>query len=426
MEILVGPENIFYEIKEDKMREVFGCEVCGNQQLRSTLNLGLHPLSDDLVPIVDPRDVPEYPIEILFCDTCKTAHQRFQVPKQKLFPTNYHYRAANTADVIDGMHQLVSACVEELSLLKGKKILDIGCNDGSLLSIFAEAGAQTFGIEPTDAAKEASAAGHKVIQNFLSEEVANHFVRDHGQPDFIVFTNVFAHIEDLPEVIRSLRILSKLDTTIVIENHYLGSVIELSQFDTFYHEHPRTYSYSSFVHIAASLGRSISKLEFPKRYGGNIRVFMRGHESESQKEDRAEILERESQFGDGLVALANIIDLWKTSKFAEIRRAVETHGPLIAKAFPGRSAISLKLLGLNTDYISAIYEKPNSGKVDHFAPGTRIPIRSDDEIDYAAESGPILNFAWHIPSEIIKYLRQRGYTGSFIDIISPNDLVAQN
>ena len=60
----------------------------------------------------------------------------------------------------------------------------------------------------------------------------------------------------------------------VIENHYLLNVIKKTQFDTFYHEHPRTYSFSSFKEIAKSLGMNINKLEFPSRYGGNIRVFI--------------------------------------------------------------------------------------------------------------------------------------------------------
>ena len=64
--------------------------------------------------------------------------------------------------------------------------------------------------------------------------------------DIITFTNVFAHIENLGELISNIRKLINKDTILVIENHYLGSIIEKKQFDTFYHEHPRTYSFTSF------------------------------------------------------------------------------------------------------------------------------------------------------------------------------------
>ncbi|WP_291577666.1 methyltransferase domain-containing protein [Bradyrhizobium sp.] len=126
-----------------------------------------------------------------------------------------------------------------------------------MLSFFAERGARTVGIEPTGAAKDACKRGHRVINDFFTEETADKVLREFGSPDVITFTNVFAHIEDLKAVLRALRAVAGRNTLIVIENHYLGSIIDKFQFDTFYHEHPRTYSLTSFVHIARSLEMKI-------------------------------------------------------------------------------------------------------------------------------------------------------------------------
>ena len=57
------------------------CEVCGNTDLKDVLNLGMHPMCDDLVEVDNPRVCEEYPIEILYCNLCRTGHQKFQVPK---------------------------------------------------------------------------------------------------------------------------------------------------------------------------------------------------------------------------------------------------------------------------------------------------------------------------------------------------------
>ena len=176
--------------------EIKSCEVCGSNDLRPVIDLGPHPMCDDLVPVGNDYVCKEYPIDILFCSTCRTAHQRFQIPKRELFPATYHYRSRHTIDVLNGMKELVAAAETTLGDLSSKKVLDIGCNDGSLLSFFAEKGAKTFGIEPTGAASDAAERGHTVVNDFFTEEVAEQFVSKNGKPDVITFTNVFNRIND--------------------------------------------------------------------------------------------------------------------------------------------------------------------------------------------------------------------------------------
>jgi SAM-dependent methyltransferase len=398
------------------------CEVCGNTHPRSAINLGDHPMCDDLVPLGDSRICESYPIEILFCDVCRTAHQRFQIPKQELFPATYHYRSRHTADVLTGMKALVEVCETTLGGLASKTVLDVGCNDGSLLSFFAEKGAKTVGVEPTGAANDASER-HKVINDFFTEETANKILLEFGSPDIITFTNVFAHIEDLKGLLRALQLIAGRNTLIVIENHYLGSIIDKFQFDTFYHEHPRTYSLTSFVHIARSLGMKIVRAEFPARYGGNIRVFLSAELTDGQAQQAISSIDaRERNFGAELDEMAVRIPVWRDAKIARINHEVARHGPLSAKAFPGRAAIPMKILELSSDQVVACYEKPASAKVGYYVPGSRIPIFSDDALSLeAVGDGPILNLAWHISSEIRAYMRGRGYNGDFLDIISPDD-----
>lgn len=404
----------------NKLREITSCEVCGSTNLESALNLGAHPMCDDLVPIGDVRICEEYPIEILYCALCRTAHQRFQIPKEKLFPQSYHYRSRHTADVLSGMQDLVDTCLKSMGSLVGKKILDIGCNDGSLLGFFAEKGAKTFGIEPTGAYSEAQSAGHAVKHAFFTESTAKEFVAQYGHPDLITFTNVFAHIEDLREILRAVNILRHPATDIMIENHYLGAVLEKKQFDTFYHEHPRTYSFGSFMKIADTLGMKVGLAQFPSRYGGNIRVLLQSSvaDGELAHERAEEIGRKEANFAHDFQTLAANIVQWHSAKSTEIAAAVTRHGPLVAKAFPGRAAIPMKMLGIDQTMVSAVYEKPQSDKIGHYVPGTRIPILSDESIlkDHQADS-PILNLAWHITQEIQDYMHIRRYDGKYINII---------
>jgi SAM-dependent methyltransferase len=389
------------------MKEISNCEVCGNKKLSTVLNLGLNPLCDDLVSIGSDRICKEYPIEILYCEICFTAHQRFQVPKQELFTDAYHYRARMTGSVLSGMSELVDSIERRLGSISEKTVLDIGCNDGSLLNYFELKGCRTIGVEPTRAALE---SGHKTINTFFDNNAAKMILKEVGQPDIITFTNVFAHIENLAELLENLSLLLNQKTVVIIENHYLGAILDSGQFDTFYHEHPRTYSQRSFEYIAKSLNLNLVDVQFVSRYGGNIRAYL-GHGKPTT------ILVNENHFGQSFSAMTESIDSWKLEAKKTINNLVGEFGPIRAKAFPGRAAIMIQLLGLTHKHISAVYEIIGSIKVGHYVPGTRIPILPEADLFASKDlDKPIINLAWHIPAEVRANLSANGYTGRVIDI----------
>ena len=389
------------------MIKITKCEVCENEKLNKVLDIGKHPLCDDLISIDNNTTCEEYPIEILFCEECLTAHQSYQIPKQTLFTNSYHYRARMTGSVLSGMADFVEGCENRFGSLHGKVVLDIGCNDGSLLDFFKIKGCKTVGIEPTGAALESK---HTTINEYFDNRSAYQVLSLAGKPDLIVFTNVFAHIEDLPSLINNLKILSHENTKIVIENHYLGAIFNGGQFDTFYHEHPRTYSFRSFEFIAKSLEMNVLDAEFVSRYGGNIRVYL-------GVGDKKHIDIDESHFSSAFVKMSTDMLKWKTATKVMIEDLVRKNGLMRAKAFPGRAAILIKLLGLNENHISAVYEIKGSIKVGHYVPGTKIPILPEIVL-YAKKDlkKPIINLAWHLPSEVRANLFTNGYTGNVIDI----------
>lgn len=388
------------------------CQVCATPLPVPVLDLGLQPMCDDLVRIGDPRRCVEYPIQISLCPKCLTAHQAFNIKKEVLFPADYHYRPRFTQDVLDGMKQLVTQCESEFGPVQGKIVCDIGCNDGSLLNFFKERGATTCGIEPTGAALEARQAGHAVENLYFDRVSARKLAESVGQPDVITFTNVFAHILDLDETIEALKLLAKAGTVIVIENHYLGTVLATNQFDTFYHEHPRTYSLRSFEHIAARLGGVLLSTSFPKRYGGNIRVCIGGfHGADADVPRKLESVD-ESTFPEQMAGMQSFIGQWQQETVQKIQELGAQGLSLHGKSFPGRAAILLSLLKLDADTMPVVYEKPGSLKIGHYLPGTRIQIQSDERwISGQDRPDAMLIWGWHIASEIAGYMRKSGYQG---------------
>lgn len=385
------------------MTKTLTCEVCKSSDVIPVLDLGRHPLCDDLLAVGSTDKCEEFQIAIALCKECVTAHQIYPVPKRRLFPSSYHYRSAMTQDVLNGMRGLVEKIKELYGPLQRKTAVDIGCNDGSLLKYFKAEGATILGVEPTSAAKDAERDNIPVINDYFDQASAEKILQTVGHPDFITFTNVFAHIEDIDELLKAVSKLIGPNTRLIVENHYLGAVLERYQFDTFYHEHPRTYSLMSFVKIAERLGRGIEHFEFPSRYGGNIRVVI-GPEQTCGNLD--EIISTEQKFFQKFDEMRQVIEKWIASKQTLLETARCSDGKVYAKAFPGRAAILVKLLGLDAEDVAAVFEQPKSMKIGNYLPGTRIPIVSDDEL-LATIPKPrkILNFAWHIHTEIENYLK---------------------
>jgi SAM-dependent methyltransferase len=387
------------------------CEVCDSTDLIPVLDLGDQPMCDDLVPIGSNAVPRAYPLRLLGCNRCITVHQAVQVEKHLLFPQTYHYRAALTQDVLDGMRELVTDVAGLVGGLSGRTVLDIGCNDGSLLSRFREQGARTAGIEPTGASEDARPKVDWLHHGFFDSKAVDAYLELHPQPDIVTFTNVFAHIEDLNGLLANLKRLIGPNTKVVIENHYLGAVVDRAQFDTFYHEHPRTYSFRSFQHIAAKLGRTIEHIGFPKRYNGNIRVVIgAGAETTATAPD-------ENGFIKGVQQMQAVIAQARERILHRLQPLAKRYGPLPAKAFPGRAAILIHCFGIDEKLIDATYERSSSPKIGNYIPGTRIEIRDEEELFRERLDSPVMvNFAWHIRDEIERYVRAKGFRGELISI----------
>lgn len=392
------------------------CQVCKSLLSEPILDLGQQPMCDDLIPINDIRSAEKFPVKISICTNCQTGHQTYNIKKEKLFPDDYHYRPRFTQDVLDGMNSLVEECQDMFGDLKGKVVCDVGCNDGSLLDFFKKKGTVTCGIEPTGAADDASGNEHIIVKSYFDKNSVDILLSKAEKPDIVTFTNVFAHIENLDDTIDALKELIHDNTVIVIENHYFGTVLKTMQFDTFYHEHPRTYGLTSFKFIADRLGVRILSVKFPKRYGGNIRVIM-GKDALSQNDlsPLDKILEEEKSFSEELVNMNLFVGQWVEQANDTLDSYKKTSKKVYGKSFPGRASILINLIQIDENIQPMVFEKDSSLKVGHYVPGTKIPIVSDSLWrDGIVLPNEILIWGWHIGDEIAHYMRNSKFNGKLL------------
>jgi hypothetical protein len=287
--------------------------------------------------------------------------------------------------------------------------LDIGCNDGSLLKIFSKLVSSTLiGVDPTNAIKEAEHLDF-AFQTYFNMELSSEIKNLIGYPDIICFTNVFAHIENLDDLIIALELLIGPKTLLVIENHYLGSILSRFQVDTFYHEHPRTYSLKSFQKIAERLGVFIIKSQFPSRYGGNIRVLLSREKYHIEDENMEKAISNERTFAASFMQLQNKYDGWLDDSVSKIEM-LKARGTLRGKGLPGRAVMLISALGLDSPAMPYVFEKPGSPKIGSYVPGTSIEILSDLAL-IDTHRDPIILWPWHIQDEVLSYLKELGVKG---------------
>ena len=393
-----------------KKGKIEACQVCGNKKLYQFINLGYQPLADDLSPVKNgPKESLYYPLSISFCKKCILLQNDYIVGDNKLYPKSYHYVPGITKDVLNNFKELSNFLINTYNLDKNKDlIVDLGCNDGSLLYQFKKKGFKNIlGIEPTDTIKLAKRKGIKTIQDFFNIKSALKAKNRNGKAKIITTTNVFAHTNNLKQFISGVKKLISKDGIFVIENHYLLDVVKKTQFDTFYHEHLRTYSLKSLIKLLGYYGFYIIDAHTSDRYGGNIQA----HFSLTKRKinfNVNKILKNEIKQG---------LDNYKT--YLEFKTKIEQSKEnlrkfiyknrnkyIVAKAFTARASILLHYYDFLKTNIKYIAEQPTSKKLNFFAPGTDIKIISSD-IMKKKEPDYVIVLAWHLFDTIYKKWSKR-------------------
>src|SRR3989338_6990423 len=395
------------------------CQITGSKNLFEAIDLGLQPPCSALLTDATIRH-PEtyYPLRLMIYPESGLGQLDYVVDGKILFPIDYPYRPGISAPLRDHLKLITDEIISNFKLAPKSLCVDIGSNDGTILSFFKKRGMTTLGVEPTNMAKFARKEnGIKTIQSFFTEAVAKDIVNEYGKAKVITATNVFAHMATLGEVMRGVSRLLDKDGVFVAESQYLLDVFLGNQFDEIYHDHVRIYSLKSLVKLFPYYGMEVFDAQRLNTREGSIRVSAGWKGKHPINPNVGKLLKLEVKVG-----------LFKPQAWAKFRKNVNESREkflhflhdakkrgktVVADSCPTRGVVLTNYYGLDKKVLPYIAQLPGTEKVGKYMPGTHNPIVSN-KIILKEQPDYVVILAWHYADFIIKNWKAKGLKSKFV------------
>ena len=391
------------------------CQISGSKDLKSILFLGYFP-PPTIMKKINSRIEEEtlYPANLMYSSKSKLVQLNTLVNKEILFSKDYAYTSSTTKILRENFQELYKECKKNIKIELNDLIIDIGSNDGNLLSNFKNHH-RVLGITPEKIGRIAIRKGIPTLLRYFDKSTSNLVLKKYGKAKIITATNVFAHIENVGELMKNiLKILDK-DGVFVTESHYLVSLIKTNQFDTIYHEHLRYYSLSSLKYLFDKYKLKIIHAKKIVTHGGSIRVYATKSKKFKINKSVNKILNFEKKylnwktFNDFRKSVVQS----KIDLYAILKNIKSKNKKICGIGAPARATTLINYIGLDENIIDYVLEVEGSKKIGNYIPGTKIPILSEKKLFIDQPDFAIL-LSWHITSELKSKLRKRGFKGKFI------------
>lgn len=392
------------------------CQVCNNAKLSSILFLGYLPPVNTMQPIgTQPVEQSSYPAQWLYCSKCNLVQLGAIVDPEILFPPEYAYTSSTTKVLRENFAELYKESRKLLNLQKDDLIVDIGSNDGNLLSNF-QTNHKVLGITPEEIGKLAIKKGIDTYIEFFDDKSVSRAIKDKGKATVITATNVFAHMENIHDVVKNILRLLKPNGVFISESHYLFPLIKTLQYDTVYHEHMRYYSLHSLKYLLEMHGLEVFHAKNIPSHGGSIRVYASRKGNWPVKDTVKKMLAKEKDSvtsKSNLLKFQNKVVLTKLELY-KLLAGIKGKGKRIyGLGAPSRASTLINYVGLDDGILDCVLEISGSQKIGKYMPGTIIPVLDEGKL-YKDQPEYALLLSWHIADELIPKIKQKGYKGKFI------------
>jgi hypothetical protein len=360
-----------------------------------------------------------FPLVTFVCTLCWLVQLDQYVSPSDIFG-EYDYFSSYSSSWVEHAKRYALKMASLLGLGKDSMVMEIASNDGYLLQHFVQMSIPVLGIEPAaNVARVAMMNNIPTTVEFFGEETAKELKKKHGYADLLLGNNVLAHVPDINDFVKGMKLLLHEEGTITMEFPHLLNLIELNQFDTIYHEHFSYLSFHTVKRIFNHHGLEIFDVEEIPTHGGSLRIFAKHIEDDSRvpatSVDR--LISKELAMGLADIEIykkfESKVKLTKRKLLEFLINAKNDNKTIVGYGAPGKGNTLLNYCAIRQDFLDYTVDL-SPQKQGKFTPGCRLPIL-DPSVIRETKPDYVLILPWNLKEEIIKdhgYIREWG--GKFV------------
>lgn len=384
------------------------CRLCHSSNVEKVLSLASTPPANELlVSAEDAKTQEVFPLDLYFCNDCFHLQLLDIVNAERLF-SHYVYVSGTAPSFRKHFQDYAALIIKDYNVEASSLIVDIGSNDGTLLSAFKESGMRVQGIDPAiEIAANANANGIDTIADFFTPDVAQQIKSDKGAAKVIVANNVFAHVDDIHGILKGMDVLLANDGVLVIEVSYLKDVIEKTLFDTIYHEHLDYHSIGPLKTFFNNNGFEIIDTVSIETHGGSIRIIVQKVSGVYEHKPSVEAFISAEEKSGLFIAETFRSFHKKINQLGEqlqtLITSIKQEGKLIAGyGLPAKATTLMYQFEISADAIDYVVDD-SPLKQNLYSPGYGIQIVNSDMLKIKRPDY-IIVLAWNFAQPIIKNL----------------------
>ena len=382
------------------MLTITECRSCGSTNLTNILSLGLQYPSNfiELNSISDKRE--QIPLELIFCEKkdCGLLQLKHTASRESLYK-KYWFRSGLNEKMVEALNDITKSVEKRISLSENDIVLDIGCNDGTLLRSY-QSKVRLVGFEPaSNLVDEAKEGTELIINNFFSfYEFVQHFPNERIK--VITSIAMFYDLEDPNSFVSDIVNCLDQDGIWIIQMAYLIPMLELNAFDNIVHEHLEYWSLKSLKRLLEEHDLEIFDVELNDVYGGSFRIFVKTKKNDKINIQNSvdEFLKKEDEFGlekkETYLNFANRVNSLKNKLNDFIKKEISNGKLIYAYGASTKGNTLLQFYNLNNKLISKAADR-DSKKFGKMTVGSNIPVISEEQ---ARDEKPdyFLVLPWHL------------------------------